>query len=402
MPSRQATTTRPAASYEELIRRAEGLVPKLAERAAKAEELRRLPDETIADLHTTGLFRAFQPHGVGGSELEFSAIVNICAILGRGCGSSAWVYTNLAVHHWMLAMWPPAAQDEIWGKSPDTLIGSALVFPAGRAEKVDGGYRLKGRWPFSSGVDPCSWIMLGGMVTPADGKGPPEHRIFLVPKPEFTVIDNWFVAGLRGTGSKDVQADNVFVPEHRTLAVDAAKGGPTPGSARNPGVAYKLPLMALFAYCISGPLLGIAEGAVQGFVQKTRSRVATYSGARLAEFATMQVRVAEAAALTDSARLIMKHNCAHAQQVVAAGGAPTIEDRVRYRRDAAFSVRQCVRAVDLIFESYGGGGLYDSNPIQRAFRDIHAGAAHISFVFDVAGATYGKVALGLPCDNPTL
>src|SRR6266516_1788513 len=135
--------------FEDLLARAEALVPVLRERAPRAEELRRLPDETIADLHRTGLFRILQPGRVGGSELPFRSIVELVAVIGRGCGSTAWVLANLAAHHWLLGMWPQQAQDEIWGESPDNLIGSALIFPRGRAKRVDGGYRITGRWPFS-------------------------------------------------------------------------------------------------------------------------------------------------------------------------------------------------------------------------------------------------------------
>src|SRR5215472_6158457 len=146
-----------APSLETLRERAEALVPVLRERAAKTEALRRIPEESIADLHSAGLFRMLRPARRGGSELPFSAIIELGAIIGRGCGSSAWVLNNLASHDWMLAYWPEPAQDEVWGPSPDALIASAFVFPGGRARKVAGGYRLSGRWPFSSGIDASNW-----------------------------------------------------------------------------------------------------------------------------------------------------------------------------------------------------------------------------------------------------
>ena len=180
-------------SFEELRRRAEALVPRLRERAAKAEALRRLPDETVADLHRAGLFRMLQPARVGGSELPYTAMVELAAIIGSGCGSTAWVLNNLASHHWMLGYWPKEAQDEIWGPSPDTLIGSAFIFPGGRARKVEGGYRLSGRWPFSSGVDPSAWNMIGAVV-PDEQTGASEHRVFLVPASDYSIIDTWYVA----------------------------------------------------------------------------------------------------------------------------------------------------------------------------------------------------------------
>ena len=216
---REAKRRAPAPpSYDELRARAEALVPVLRERAAKTEALRRIPDETIADLHASGLFRIAQPARYGGSELPYGAFVELASIIGRGCGSTAWVLNNLASHHRMLGYWPKAAQDEIWGPSPETLIGSAFIFPGGRARKVEGGYRLSGRWPFSSGVDPSAWNMIAAVV-PDEQTGASEYRVFLLPASDYTVIDTWYVSGLAGTGSKDVVANDVFVPEYRTLTV---------------------------------------------------------------------------------------------------------------------------------------------------------------------------------------
>src|SRR5260221_2766230 len=164
-------------SLDELRERAERLVPVLRERAAKTEALRRIPDETIADLHRSGLFRMVQPARVGGSELPYGAFVELAGVIGRGCGSTAWVLNNLASHHWMLGYWPKQAQDEIWSPSPDTLIGSAFIFPGGRARKAQGGYRLSGRWPFSSGVDPSAWDMIAAVVAGEPNGGRAERVV---------------------------------------------------------------------------------------------------------------------------------------------------------------------------------------------------------------------------------
>src|SRR5437764_4516370 len=169
-----------APDFPELLARAEALVPVLRERAGEAEELRRLPDATIEDLHRTGLFRILQPKRVGGSELPFRAIVELVAAISRGDGSTGWVLANLAAHHWLLGMWPKQAQDEIWGESPDNLIGSALIFPRGRAKPVPGGYRLTGRWPFSSGVDAAAWNLIGAIMQDEE-TGPAQPPIFLLP-----------------------------------------------------------------------------------------------------------------------------------------------------------------------------------------------------------------------------
>ena len=384
-----------------LTARARALVPVLRQRAQETEELRRIPDETIADLHASGLFRMLQPRRVGGSELPYRALVTLGAIVAEGCGSTGWVLTNLASHHWMLGMWPETAQAEIWGQSPDDLIGSAFVFPAGRARAVDGGYVLSGRWPFSSGIDPSVWNLMGGTVRD-ERDHPVEQRIFLVAAKDYAIIDTWHVSGLRGTGSKDVEMAEVFVPSHRTLPLSAIAGGTTPGSTVNPGPLYRLPALGLFSFVVAAVSLGIARGAITDYTETTRARVSGYSGKRLAELATQQLRLAEAAALADTAEALMLKDCDEATDMIAGGTVPTIEDKARWRRDGAYAAAMCTKAVDLIFTAAGGAGICLHAPIRRAFRDIHVAKAYYAFRWDVKGTLWGRVALGLPSDAPTL
>ena len=215
MPDGKSQQTGGPPDFAKLLAHAEALVPVLRERAGHTEELRQLPEETIEDLHRTGLFRILQPRRVGGSELPFRSIVELVSVIGKGDGSTAWVLANLAAHHWMLGMWPKQAQDEVWGQSPDNLIGSALIFPRGRARSVEGGYRVAGRWPFSSGVDPAAWNLVGAILHDEE-RGIAQPRIFLLPASDYTIIDTWHVIGLAGTGSKDIAVDDVFVPEYRS------------------------------------------------------------------------------------------------------------------------------------------------------------------------------------------
>src|SRR5712692_1519012 len=383
--------------FAELLARAEALVPVLRERAGRTEELRRLPDETIDDLHRTGLFRILQPKRVGGSELPFRSIVELVSVIGRGDGSTAWVLANLAAHHWLLGMWPKEAQDEIWGESPDNLIGSALIFTRGRARKVPGGYRLSGRWPFSSGVDPAAWNLIGAILQDEEA-GTTEPRIFLLPASDYTIIDTWQVIGLAGTGSKDVAAEDVFVPDYRSVAVAQITGGANPGSNVNPSVLYQLPAISLFAFCIAGVSLGIAQGAIEYFMQTMRTRTSYYTGRNLADFVTLQIHLADATAITDAARAVMLSDCEEATRIVSEGGVPSLEQRARYRRDGAYAATLCTRAVDVLFQATGGGAIYARNPLQRAFRDVHAANAHYVLNWDINGAMYGRVTLGLSPD----
>jgi len=389
------------ADLAELKARAEALVPVLRERAQATEQLRRIPDETLANLHKSGIFRMLQPKRIGGSEAPYRALIDLGAILAQGCASTAWVTTNLASHHWMLGMWPKAAQDDIWNPSPDVLIGSAFAFPSGRAKAAPGGWRLKGRWGFSSGIDPCDWNFVGGLVEDDGGKIV-EPRMFLVPKADYQILDTWHVAGLAGTGSKDVVIEDCFVPAHRALAADEISGGPTPGSTTNPGALYRLPTFSLFPCMIAAVGIGIAQGAVADFAATMKKRAGSYTGARLASLATLQLRLAEASALTDAAEKIVLSDCDEAQSLAEANLAATIEQRARWRRDGAFAGKLCAQAVELLFTGAGGNAIYLTNPLQRALRDVHAANGHFALNWEAAAIMYGRVALGLPHDLPVL
>jgi 3-hydroxy-9,10-secoandrosta-1,3,5(10)-triene-9,17-dione monooxygenase len=382
------------------IERARRLAPVVLERAHKTEALRRIPDETIGDLQSAGLFRILQPRQFGGAELPYDAVVQVTAALARGCASTAWVLANLANHAFMLALWPPEAQHEVWDINPDALIGSALMFPPGHATKTAGGYRLSGRWKFSSGIDACSWTMLGGIAS-ADGELP-DYRVFLLPAQDYRVIDTWHAAGLRGTGSKDVEVSDVLVPEHRSLAVNAMKGCAAPGTAVNSSALYRLPVFDMFPYVIAATPLGIAQGSVQVFSEDTRHRITSYSTTLLADYATTQSRLGEAAACARAAELLLSVNCVNAMKAADEGRVLERDEKVALRRDGAYAARLCTHAVDLLFEAGGGEFLYDQKYMQRAFRDAHAAQSHHALAWDATSTLAGKFMLGIAPDVPTL
>ena len=387
--------------YAEALARARALVPMLRARAPDTDASRRVPPTTLCALHETGLMRALQPSRVGGLELPWVSLVDIGSTLASGCASTAWNWANYAVHHWMLALWPAECQDEIWSADPDALIASSVVFPAGKATRVAGGYRLSGRWPFSSGVVESAWNMLGGIVSADGGAG--EYRIFVLPRQDYRIIDNWRVLGLRGTGSNDVEASDAFVPETRTLSVDSTRGGSAhPGAAVNPAPLFRIPVFATFPYMLTGIALGIAQGAYEHVVTGMRERVSRYSGRSLADMTSVQARIAEAAACIDTARTIMRTHCEAAQTLAERNEVPDLVTKAAWRRDGAFAAGLCERALDVLFKCGGGGAIFDANPLERAFRDIHAVCAHISMIWEAQATTFGRVELGLPSDNPTL
>ncbi len=378
------------------------LLPQLRERAARTEELRRLPSETERDLHQAGLFRIVQPKRVGGLELDYVALLDCGELLARADASVAWNLANLASHHWMLGMFDERAQDRVWGKDANALIASSFIFPAGRATKFEGGYKLRGSWPFSSGVASCEWNMLASVVSSDDEADGIEYRIFLVHRDDYRILDTWDAAGLRGTGSNDVEIRDAYVSEAMTVAVNDLAGGPTPGSVVNPNPLYALPVFSLFPYVLSGVALGNAQACLDDYVDLTRHRVSTYNRAKLGDFQSTQIKIAEASAKIDAARLIMRQNCIQAMADARQGQIPDMAAKTRLRRDGAYSVNLCTEAVSMLFSASGARGLFTAGVLQRQFRDAHAINSHIAFNFDAAGTNYGRVALGLPSENLTL
>lgn len=407
-PGQRSSTVKSAggesdqSAHAAMIAQAGALLPRLRERATLTEELRRLPPETEQDLHEAGLFRILQPNRVGGAELDYVALIDCAERLAQADASVAWNLANLASHHWMLGMFAAEAQDLVWGKDPDVLIASSFIFPAGRARRVAGGYKLHGSWPFSSGVASCDWNMLASVVYSDDEADGVEYRIFLLPKTDYSILDTWNVAGLRGTGSCDVEVREAFVADRMTVAVGDLAGGPTPGSKLNPNPLYSLPVFALFPFVLSGVALGNAQACLDDYAEVARHRISTYNRARLSDFQSTQIKIAEASAKIDAARLIMRSACIDAMDNARHGLIPDMARKTRYRRDGAFSVNLCTEAVSMLFAASGARGLFSTGVLQRQFRDAHAINSHLAFNFDAAGINYGRVTLGLPSENLTL
>jgi 3-hydroxy-9,10-secoandrosta-1,3,5(10)-triene-9,17-dione monooxygenase len=387
--------------YDEAMARAGALVPELRQRAAGAEALRQMAKETEADLHRSGLFRFQQPRRWGGMELPFVALFDIPAEIGRGCASTAWNVANLAVHHWLLALYDPRAQDEVWGENPDALIASGIAYPQGRGSRVDGGFVVSGFWNFSSGVDPSDWNMLAAIIR--DGDRIIDHRMCLVPKSDYEIVDDWQVLGMRSTGSKSVRATDVFVPEHRALCMYLARGGSDfPGAAVNPAALYRVPIGAISSHCLAAAGVGNAQAALELTVETVKERSTSYTAARMRDFQAVQLRVARAGAQVDAARLICRADCLEAQRAAEDNRLMTMEEKLRCRRNVAYAMDLCTEAVDSLHALAGANGIYDRYPIQRIFRDQHALAAHIGFSWDAQGAPWGLVTLGGEFSSPTL
>jgi 3-hydroxy-9,10-secoandrosta-1,3,5(10)-triene-9,17-dione monooxygenase len=381
---------------DDVVARAKQLAPKLAERARAANEQRRVPEETIADLKAAGLFRLLQPSRWGGAEADPGVFFDAQMALAAACPSTAWVYGVVAVHNWQLALFPLAAQEEVWGEDPTTLISSSYA-PTGKVERVEGGYRISGRWSFSSGCDHCQWVFLGGLVPPDPEKpgAPPEMRTFLVPRRDYRIDDTWHVAGLRATGSKDIVVDGAVIPEHRTHRLIDGYRRSSPGNEVNPAPLYRLPFGQIFVRSVSTSAIGAAQGALDVYTGIAAKRVAAGDGQKVAEDPASQLVAAQAAELIDEARVILHRNFDEMMASVRADRDLPLERRLRFRYDSSQAVVKSVAAVDLLFTASGGRAIFLDSPMQRYFQDVHAARAHYANNPDKPGRNWGGVQLGL-------
>lgn len=365
------------------MERASALIPTLKERAARAEELRRLPDENVADLLASGLYRIAVPQRFGGLDVNYALALDVAEELSRACPATGWCYGLWAAHAWLVGYWPLPAQEEIYGANPDALISSSLNVGKSTCVPIDGGYRVSGRWEFSSGCDFASWVMLG---VPGIG----DRNWALIPRSDFEIVDTWFVSGLRGSGSKDVVIHDAFVPSHRVLDVPTAGDGDYSGWEIHRQSRYCAPITVLLGWDLVAPLLGIAQGMIDEFIARLSG---TTGSARSAGSPAIHLRLSQASAEVDAARALVHQDVRDILDRAEAGLPYPTLDRARYRRDKAYAVQICLQAVNRLFDVSGGHALFDSSALQRYHRDAHAAAHRDTLTMDFAGQDFGRLAL---------
>jgi 3-hydroxy-9,10-secoandrosta-1,3,5(10)-triene-9,17-dione monooxygenase len=366
------------------------LIPDVRLRADAAERERRLPAETMAGLRKAGLFRAFVPRVYGGDERALGEVLDLGVELAAGCPSTAWVGTLFAIHNIAACWLEKRGQDEIFADGPDVRVASSVA-PMGKLVRADGGFRLEGKWSFSSGVEHASWIMVGATLEPDSGDAAPDYVFAFVRASDVTVIDDWHVSGLRATGSKSIELNDVFVPAHRVVLLKTVQDGTAPGLALHKQPFYRLPWYPVFICAFPAAGLGTAIAMLEGFRDYIRSRVDGFSGVAFQTTAGSAARMAEAAAEIDAARLMFRRDVAALDRAARENRPlrPGESERIMY--DAPFIMDTCSRAVVRLFRGSGGKALYESNPLQRHFRDIHAMTQHVAMDLDRAGETYGRL-----------
>ena len=394
-----APFTRPSIDRDELVARARVMVPYLREQAIRAERERRIPVETFGMLRDAGFFRTLQPARFGGLEYDFITMMDIVSEVGRGCGSSAWLCGLGIIHQWLLSLFPLEAQYDVWGSDPDSIVTGSYA-PQGIAQPEDGGYRIPaGKWSFSSGVDNSKWSVIGVMFPPTEDETTPTRGLLLVPSTDYALEDDWQTSALCGTGSKSILINDVFVPGHRKLTFPQAVSGNAPGTQAHTNPLYRVSFMAGMPCAIAAPAFGIVQGAIEDALASISRQVtrgaAAGAGNRIAEFGSVQSRMAEATASLDAARLLLYRDCGEMLAAVRNGESVTVDMRIRNRRNHAFAIRLAVQAVDALNETIGGRGLYLDNVVQRAWRDVHAISKHVALNWDAVSTMTGQHLLGL-------
>ena len=373
--------------------RARGLGDVLRRNAAETERLRRVHPENVEAMQAAGLFKALQPARYGGFEVPVSVTLGVTAELAKACPSSAWaaaIYNGLV---WVTSLMPEAAHDELFA-GPEPVIAGQLG-PAGKATQVDGGYRFSGTFGFASGYAGANWLLAGSPVLDGDGAFL-DHRIALVPKSAARMIDDWHTTSMAGTGSVSFVLENEFVPAHRTLSGVAATEGRYASTHLAGSNLYRNAFVPNAAWFLIGPMLGMAEGAVEHFVAYVKGKPIRYTGhTDQGAAAVTHLQAGEAAMNLEAAKALAERATREVWEAAEAGTTMAFADRARIRAAAGQAAALCRAAVTLVHASSGGSVIKQSNPIQRFARDIQGAANHAVIMPSTVYEMYGRTLLGL-------
>ena len=380
---------------QELVARARALIPTLIERAERQQGLRHILPETMQDLKDAGFFRVYQSKKYGGYEYEPGVFCDVQMALAEGDVSVGWVFGIVGVHNFHLPLFDDRAAADVWGSDPSVLIASP--YPPGHAVPVEGGYRLSGRWKFSSGTDHCDWIFLGGIIdhgTPPASMFESDFRAFLLPRSDYRIIDTWKVVGLKATGSHDIAVDGAFVPEHRTHSMNDATDGTNPGSAPRSSSLYRYPYWQVFVRAVSTAGIGGLQAMVNAFSDYGSKRV-TVTGAKTQMDPDATLALAEACAGIDEMKATLQRNFERMRPYAEAGQMPSMTERLMWAYQSAAVPRRCADLALQLFRAAGGTGLFDNQPFGRIYTDLLAMCNHAANQHQVAGRNWGGVMMGL-------
>lgn len=393
-PDSDTRNTETIPSREELMDRARELAPRLRERAERCDAERVVPVETIEDYKRTGLIRMSMPKQFQGYELGWDVMCEVTQILAAACGSQAWLQRIFADHAQMVTTFPGPTAEDVWGEDPDVLV-SASFDPVGRAKRVDGGYIFNGRHGFSSGIDHVGWMICGGFIQ--DGEKLDGPHFFLIPKTDATVIDDWHVMGLAGTGSKSFEINpDTFVPEHRFLDGALARAGNGPGSKIYKAAIYRTPRGGITSTGFAALCVGMAKGMMEDWYAYTRPRKSR--GIPVGQQEGVQIMAAHCHAKIDAAEALYLNTIRDAMRRLELGETLSELDLATSRRNVAFACLTSLEAGTRLFNAGGGRLLFEGNSMERQLRNLIGGAAHHGVNWERAAQMFGALALAEDAD----
>jgi 3-hydroxy-9,10-secoandrosta-1,3,5(10)-triene-9,17-dione monooxygenase len=375
-----------------MVARARAMIPTLRKRSAQGERDRRVAKETIAEMQEAGLFRVLQPKRWDGYEMPSGTYFDIEMALAEGDMSVAWIYGVVGVHPWGLALFDDRAADDVWGKDRSVLISSSLM-PSGTAMPEPGGYRVQGRWRYSSGCDHCDWAFLGATVGGAQG-GYADRCLFLIPRKDYEIIDTWHVSGLKSTGSHDIEVKGAFVPAHRMIRYSDNFKGVAPGLAVNTAPLYRIPWGQMFFRGVATASIGALQGMLDIFLDYGKSRVNRMFGTKAFDDPTVQLTCAEVAVGLDEMKTILHRNLRILESYAERGELPSYRERIHFKFHSATAAERCVALATKLFRAAGAAGMYNDMPFGRILADIIAARQHVSNQYEQIGRNAGAAMFG--------
>ncbi len=382
---------------EELIGRARELAPVFAARALEEEALRAPSDRSVEDLVDSGVLATVAPKAYGGHELGLDVMAQIIRILSAASPSTGWISAFYMGSAWRALFFAERGQREVFAGKPHVLSAGTAA-PLRDVRRVAGGYVLNGQTAWSSGSVHAEWFSFTGLLR--EPSAAPRLLVLIVPREQVHVLDNWFVAGMRGTGSNDVRVEDVFVPAHRTASFAEAMVGGTPGQTLHPNPMYHLPFLPFAMTEVVPVVVGATRGAADAFLERTRARRGTISGVEAGAKQGPQMRLGRVLAAADAAETLLDAFLARLARPIAR--QRQFDDRADMKVRAALITDLCRNAINDMARGIGGDGFRDVSPLQRYFRDVNMLAVHAFLDIDTASESAGRIALGLPVEDPLI
>jgi 4-hydroxyphenylacetate 3-monooxygenase len=379
-----------------LLEDLKAILPAIAANAAQAEKDRKAPDENIALLKGIGMHRAFQPKPYGGMEISLPQFADCVVALAGACASTAWAFSLLCTHSHQLAMFSKQLQDEVWGDDPDATASSSIA-PFGKVEETEGGVIFNGEMGWSSGSDHAEWAIVG--CRRQNDEGGQDYCFAVLPRSDYEIRDDWFAAGMKGSGTKTLIIKDVFVPNHRIQKAKDMMEGKSAGFGLYPdSKIFYTPYRPYFASGFAAIGLGIAERMLEAYREKTKNRVRAYTGVNVGTATPALMRLAESTHQVAAARAFLEKTWQEHAEHGERHQYPSRETLAFWRTNQAYAVKMCIQAVDRLFEAAGGTSWFESNEMQRLFRDSHMTAAHAYTDYDVCAQILGRELMGLEPD----